>query len=385
MAIREPQKHTVDDDRAGRKLPDQTAQRSRFRPQFRKEDRREFRYWLSIAIATVLSWSFWLMPGAIRGWFADRCGELFYRASNTYPDNVRSNVKTVRAYSGSTEDTDATVRSIFRNSARNFMDLITMPRQSDEALLRSVKLVSGSWTSLDDALAEGKGGILVTGHIGCFDFIGQAISARNYTLTVVTGRTTSRFIFDGVTYLRGARDATMVEPTPSGVRRVMKALRRNEFAVFVTDRDFFQNGMDATFMGQKTTLPPGPIRIARETGAPLISIFTRRVKGGHELRIGQRFYVDKSDDMQADLAEGMKRLVKELESGISASLDQWAMFQRVWSDAERVPVRVFPVGSPLESELLERVASALPERDSRQGRGGKQAPRTSQQDEPPYR
>jgi len=260
------------------------------------------------------------------------------------------------------------------------MDLITMPRQSSKAILDSVRLVSGTWDTLDDALAAGKGGILFTGHVGCFDFIGQAISARGYKLTVVTGRTTSRFIFDGVTYLRGARGATMVEPTPSGVRNVMKALRRNEFAVFVTDRDFFQNGMDATFMGVDTTLPPGAIRIARETGAPLISIFTRRVKSGHELRIGKPFQVQKTPDMQADLAEGMKSLVAELETGISASLDQWVMFQRVWSDVERVPIRVFPVGSPLESELLERVASALPERESRAGKRDHQASGTSTDD-----
>lgn len=351
--------------------------RVKFRPQFRKEERREFRYWLSIAIAVFFSWAFWLIPGPVRGWFADRCGDMFYRSSKTYPDNVGSNVETVMLHAGTNQDREIIVRSVFRNSARNFMDLITMPRQSNKAFLNSVRLVSGSWATLDEAIAAGRGGILFTGHVGCFDFIGQAISARGYKLTVVTGRTTSRFIFDGVTYLRGARGATMVEPTPSGVRSVVKALRRNEFAVFVTDRDFFQNGMDATFMGVDTTLPPGAIRIARETGAPLISIFTRRVKSGHELRIGQPFHVRKTDDMQADLAEGMKSLVAELESGISASLDQWAMFQRVWSDVDRVPIRVFPVGSPLESELLERVASALPERETRPAKREHQSSVTS--------
>ncbi|CAN5776590.1 lipid A biosynthesis lauroyl acyltransferase [soil metagenome] len=358
----------------------QAMPRLKFGPQFRKEERREFRYWLSIAIAIFFSWAFWLIPGPFRGWFADRCGELFYRSSNTYPDSVRSNIETVMMHAGAAQDCEAVVRSIFRNSARNFMDLIAMPRQSSKAILDSVRLVSGTWDTLDDALAAGKGGILFTGHVGCFDFIGQAISARGYKLTVVTGRTTSRFIFDGVTYLRGARGATMVEPTPSGVRNVMKALRRNEFAVFVTDRDFFQNGMDATFMGVDTTLPPGAIRIARETGAPLISIFTRRVKSGHELRIGKPSLIRKTPDMQADLADGMKSLVAELETGITASLDQWVMFQRVWSDVERVPIRVFPVGSPLESELLERVASALPEREPRAGKREYQASGTSTED-----
>jgi KDO2-lipid IV(A) lauroyltransferase len=160
----------------------------------------------------------------------------------------------------------------------------------------------------------------------------------------------------------------MVEPTPSGVRSVMRAVRRNEFAVFVADRDFFQNGYDVTFMGQETTLPPGPVRIARETGAPIIPILTRRVRRGHTVSFGEVFHVERTQDMKADLAVGMSRLVAALERWIISSLDQWVMFQRVWPEQKHVPVRVFPVGSPLESELLERVATALPEIEGRTGK-----------------
>jgi KDO2-lipid IV(A) lauroyltransferase len=349
-----------------------SAPAPRARPQFRKEERRELRYLLSVGIAVALSWLFWLTPPPVRGWFADRCGDLFYRASSTYPRNVRENVEIVQAYSGRAgDDPEPLVRSIFRTSARNFMDLIIIPRHRKSTFLTSVRLREGSWRTLDDALAAGKGGLLVTGHLGCFDYIGQALVARDYKLTAVTGRTTSRFIFDGVTSLRGSRGLAMVEPTPSGVRAVMKAVRRNEFAVFVADRDFFQNGYDVTFMGQETTLPPGPVRIARETGAPIIPILSRRVPRGHEVSFGEPFFVERTDDMKADMAAGMERLVAALERWIIASLDQWVMFQRVWPEHRHVPVRVFPVGSPLESELLERVATVLPEIDSRSGRRGR--------------
>lgn len=338
------------------------------RPQFRKEERRELRYQLSVGIAMAFSWIFWLIPPRVRGWFADRCGDLFYRMSSTYPRNVRDNVRIVLAYMGRDVDPEPLVLSIFRTSARNFMDLIIIPRHRRETFLTSVRLTHGSWQTLDEALAAGKGGLLVSGHLGCFDYIGQAIAARGYKLTVVTGRTTSRFIFDGVTWLRASRGLELVEPTPSGVRAVMKAVRRNEFAVFVADRDFFQNGFDVTFMGEETTLPPGPVRIARETGAPIIPVVARRVRHGHEVSIGEPFHVARTADMKADMAAGMDRLVAALERFIPASLDQWVMFQRVWPAQKHVPVRVFPVGSPLESELLERVATVLPEIDHRGGR-----------------
>jgi KDO2-lipid IV(A) lauroyltransferase len=335
---------------------------TRKRPAFSREERHELRYQLSVTLATLLSWFCFLIPTPLRYGLAERLGALFYRASHAYRANVEANIRQVLGDEASDADVRLMTRSIFRASARNFMDLLTLPRRSSRSLLRTTHLVEGDRSLIDDALATGSGVILVTGHVGCFDFIGQSMSAYGLKLTVVTGRTTSRFIFDGVTRLRGARGATMVEPTPGGVRGVIRALRRGECAVLLADRDFFQNGREVTFFGRRTTLPPGPVRIARDTGAPLIPIFTRRARHGHELRIFPPIYVAKTKDVDADVQAGLEQLVPVLEKGISDAADQWVMFQRVWPDTPPEPVRVFPVGSPLESELLEKVASHLPER-----------------------
>lgn len=333
-------------------------------PLFRREQRHEVRYLMSVMIAELLSWTFWLIPHRVRGGMADRLADIVLRMSNTYRDNVKANVSQAAGAELPAEEVERITRSIFRTSARNFMDLITMPRHSRSWFLKSVHLSAGNWDTIDDAIASGKGVIFLTGHVGCFDFIGQAFWARGYKLTVVTGRTTSRFIFDGVTHLRSDKGATLVEPTPSGVRQVLKALHRGECAVILSDRDFFQSGREVRFFGKTTTLPPGIVRIARETGAVVIPIFTRRETRGHGLEILAPFTVERTRDVKADIDRGLVKVIEVLEHGIRSSLDQWAMFQRVWPEKAIEPVRVFPVGSPLESELLERVAAALPERGS---------------------
>jgi len=331
------------------------------RPLFRHEERHEFRYHLSISIAAALSWLAWLTPGPVRYWIADRIGEIFCRCTHTYRDNVESNVSQVIGPSDP-ERVNRAVISIFRMSARNFADLIILPRVSRDRLLNQVQVAKGSWQLVEDALAEGRGVIFVSAHLGCFDMVGAALWARGYKLTIVTGRTTSRFIFDGVTYLRASRGTTMIEPTPGGVRKVIRALRENECTVFVADRDYFQNGRPVTFFGRTTSLPPGPIRIARDTGAVVIPIMPRRIGNRHEIDLLEPFTVPKTDDFEADMDAGFGRLIPALEYGIRTRVDQWVMFQRTWRDIPAPAVRVFPVGSPLESELLEKVAQALPER-----------------------
>lgn len=328
---------------------------------FRREDHHEFRYQLSVFCAGLLSWIAFLIPSPIRRRIAMRCGMAFYRLSNTYRSNVESNVRQVLGEGADGRLVRATARSIFRNSALNFLELLTLPRRSRRYLVNATVVVEGDFAMINNAIATGRGVIFISGHIGCFDFIGQSLEAHGIQLTVVTGRTTSRFIFDGVTWLRGARGGSMVEPTPGGVVSVVRTLRKGGCAVFIADRDFFQNGREVSFFGQPTTLPPGPVRLARETGSIVIPIFSRRAGRVHEIRILEPMVFEKTPDVEADMDAGMQRMATVLEEGISSTLDQWAMFQRVWPERPPSAVRVFPVGSPLESELLERVANRLPE------------------------
>lgn len=331
------------------------------KPIFQREERDEFRTMLSIFIARVLSWLVLLIPGPIRNYLSLRAGSLAYRLSHGYRQNVESNVRTVTGKKSNDAEVRELTRAIFLTNALNFSDLLTLAWRSRNWFAKRTQVVTGSWDIIDKAREAGKGVILISGHVGCFDFIGQAVAAHGYPLTIVTGRTTSRFVFDGVTWLRGRRGSNLVEPTPSGVRQVIRALRRNEATVFVVDRDFFENGHEVEFFGHKTTLPPGAVRIARDTGAPIIPIFTRRSSSGHEVRIGDPIHIEKTRDVKSDVARGMKQLVPVLEHGIASCLEQWVMFQRVWPEVAPDPIRIFPTGSPLESPLLEKVAQALPE------------------------
>lgn len=339
-----------------------TPKTTKSSPSFRREERDEFRTMLSIFLARIISWAVLLMPGPIRNYVALRLGSLSFRLSHGYRQNVESNVRVVTGRTTNDQEVRELTRSIFLTNALNFMDLLTLSWRSRNWFNRGALVVYGDWSVVDKALEQGKGVIFVSAHVGCFDFIGQAIRAQGYPLTVVTGRTTSRFVFDGVTWLRGRRGAHMVEPTPSGIRHVIRALRNNECAVLVADRDFFENGYEVEFFGQVTTLPPGAVRLARDTGAAIVPMFTRRTSRGHEVRIMSPMHVEKTRDVQADVAAGMEQLVPVLEEGIGSALEQWVMFQRVWPEVAPDPIRIFPTGSPLESPLLERVAQKLPER-----------------------
>lgn len=335
---------------------------------FRRERPRELRYKLAVGIANVVSRVVSWMPDRLRDGLADRAGDLWVRSTPVYRANVIANLGQVMGPETSRPTLEAMARGIFRMSARNFAELLRLRHLSPAELIALVPLSAASLAVLRDARARGQGVIIATAHMGPFDLLGHAIAAQGVPMTVITGRTTSRFVFDAVTHLRHSHDLRMVEPTPGGVRRVVRALRQGEIAGFVVDYDFFQNGIRMPFFGRETTLPPGAIRIARDTGALVVPMFPRRTSDGYKLTVGEPFEVLKTRDIDGDVLAGMDVLKSRLEAGIGATPDQWVLFQRAWPLEPAAPVRVFPIGSPLESELLKRVDAVLPPpRDNRDG------------------
>jgi KDO2-lipid IV(A) lauroyltransferase len=337
---------------------------------FRRERPRELRYKLATGMADVVSRIVSWVPDRIRDGIADLIGDVWIRLTPVYRANVIANVGQVLGPETSRPELEAMARQIFRMSSRNFGELLRLRHLSREELTALLPISMHDLSVFRDARDRGQGIVIATAHMGAFDLIGHAVAAEGVPLTVITGRTTSRFVFDAVTHLRRSHNVNLVEPTPAGVRQVIRALRRGEIAGFLVDYDFFQNGLPVSFFGRETTLPPGPIRIARDTGALVVPAFARREASGHEITLGEPFTVPKTADLDADVAAGMEILKSRIEEGIGASPEQWVLFQRAWPLEPSPPVRVFPVGSPLESELLKRVDAVLPPpREERLGHG----------------
>ena len=298
------------------------------------------------------------LPLRVGYWCADRAGDVFYRFSPGYRGNVVANLQHVLGQDADLAALRALARTTFRYSARNFYDLLRLPRLSTEAIDATVRLI-GSWQPVDAALARGKGVIFVTGHLGAFDVAGQLIPLHGYRCVLVTVRTVSEFVHEAVTYLRASKGFALEEATPGGLRRLMRALRQGQTIGLASDRDFLRNGVPVTFFGEETTLPPGAVRLALETGAAIVVLICRRHDRAHTLLLEEPFWLAKTGDLAADMQRGLRRIAEQLEHHIRATPEQWVMFQRVWPATPPPAIAVFPVGSPLEGRVLGGEASSL--------------------------
>lgn len=116
---------------------------------------------------------------------------------------------------------------------------------------------------------------------------------------------------------------------------MIRLLNRGEMIILLSDRDFFLSGRETMFFDEPTTLPIGAVRLARDTGAPIIPFFAYRRKRGNDLVIREPIMVPRTENREADVAAGLDQVARELEQAIRKAPDQWVLFQRVWPEDHR--------------------------------------------------
>ena len=165
---------------------------------------------------------------------------------------------------------DARVRETFANFGAFFADLLTLNRRPG-ADLRAYVASSEGEHHLDAAIAAGRGVVLLTAHLGNWEFAGRLLSSRG-------GRHRSRGALRRAG--RGARGLPASRQPAAPLRDaasrrstlgLLAALRRAELVAMQADRPSGGRG-DAIvpFFGEPAAFPLGPFVLARATGAAVI-------------------------------------------------------------------------------------------------------------------
>src|SRR6185503_886038 len=90
---------------------------------------------------------------------------------------------------------------------------------------------------LDDALTEGKGAIVISGHVGNWEILGQAIAAAGYPLATIATPFYDPRITRWLEQWRTRRGLRIVWRDGNSGKAILRALRRNHLMGFLIDQD----------------------------------------------------------------------------------------------------------------------------------------------------
>jgi KDO2-lipid IV(A) lauroyltransferase len=243
-----------------------------------------------------------------------------------------------------------TVREVYRNACRNYVDLFRIPHVRLEDLERQV-LIQGEHY-FDHAYLQGRGVIVATMHLGNFSLLVQMAARRNLPMMVLVEPLRPERLFRLVAGLRASKGLIMMPATPGGVKAAIRVLKEGGLVGIATDRDLQHNGITVDFCGSPTRLPIGAIELAQRTGAALLPAFGPRL-GFRRYAIMIEPAIElpqpRPGERRADIVPlALQHLAAVNEVYLRRFPGQWVVFERIWPPAE--PVR-------LEAETIEADAA----------------------------
>jgi KDO2-lipid IV(A) lauroyltransferase len=209
--------------------------------------------------------------GAALGW-------LVYLCAPGYAAKLRENLLQSRLW----KDERDYQRLLRANVAENGKATAEVPaiwfrRQQDAAaLIRSVH----GWDAIEQARGAGRGLVLLTPHLGCFEVIAQYLALR-FPLTVLYRPPNYRLLEPAMLQGRSRTQLHLASTDLAGVRTLLKALRRGEAIGILPDQvPSAGEGEWAAFFGRPAYTMTLASRLVDSTGAGWFLTYAKRLARG---------------------------------------------------------------------------------------------------------
>jgi KDO2-lipid IV(A) lauroyltransferase len=222
-------------------------------------------------------------------------------------------------------------RMMFRNFAKYLVDFFRFEKLNREYIDKNIKLENLRY--FDEALAKGKGVVVLTAHLGNWELGGVVIAQLGYPFWAVALPHKNKKVNDFFDAQRNKKGVKVIA-MGKAVRSCITEIRKNHMVALVGDRDFTEKGILIDFFGRPTHFPEGPAALSLMTGASIVPGFMlRNPDNSFTLRIEKPIEFTPTGDKIKDLADLIKVYKVVIEDYIYKYPDQWYVFRRFWAES----------------------------------------------------
>jgi lauroyl/myristoyl acyltransferase len=280
-------------------------------------------YLLRIASVVV-----WLVPPRLAYWLCSMIGGVVFGLNHSVRGAVLDNLRHVLPHATHRQRRQM-ARRIVRNVAKNYYDLLRLPHMKVSDLERTITLVGGEY--MDQALAQGRGLIITSGHMGNFSIVAQLAAERGYKVTIIAEDIEPPKLYDYVNHLRERFGLRMIKLGSAQALTIYRILKNNEILMLATDRDVADDGVPTIFFDALADMPPGPITLALRLNTPLVHGYTyRKPDSTSFVELAPPLEMVRTGDRDVDLKINMRKMAQILEEQILRNPSQWVVLQKIW-------------------------------------------------------
>ncbi len=222
------------------------------------------------------------------------------------------------------------VRESFVNLARNMLDILYMPNLNEKNLSEYIEIEN--LERMRTALLGGQGVVVLTGHVGTWEWLSAAFSLNGMPVTAIAKLQPNAEYSRALDDLRATIHVEIFNRGTNELRAAGRALKEGKILGFLADQDAGPGGAFINFLGKTASTPLGPAVFARRFNAPVVPAFIlRKENGRHIVKIGEIMHFEDTGDTDADLLRFTEKMTKILEEVIRENPTQWLWFQKRWN------------------------------------------------------
>ena len=225
------------------------------------------------------------------------------------------------------------VRSSYTNLGRSVGEFVSAAKK--KADMGALVEFHGE-EHLQEALARGRGVILLSAHMGNWELGAAAVAARGYPMNGIGADQRD----DRITQLIiDTREEYGVKTVSKGfdLKSALRCLQRGEILAILVDQDAGKNGIILPFLGLPASTPYGPVKMAQHLRSAILPVFMIRRENSiyHDLHIlpspWEKGYPEREESMES----AMGRCNEILSDWISRYPEQWMWLSRRWASTEK--------------------------------------------------
>ncbi|MEZ5276084.1 MAG: hypothetical protein R3F07_06880 [Opitutaceae bacterium] len=218
-------------------------------------------------------------------------------------------------------------RQVFRNLGHSAADFMIAQSITTKEELEEVLSVEGQ-EHLEKAYRQGRGVVVVTCHLSCFELLGVYCALR-YPTYIVGARIDDEKLNAILLKSRERLGATNIYKGEANLA-LFKALKKGALLGLLIDQDIKVKSVFVDFFGRPASTPVGPALLAQRTGAVCLGAGIRRIGRKQHLTFTPEIEIARTGDTEADLLTNTRRFSEVTETFIRQAPTQWVWMHRRW-------------------------------------------------------
>ena len=221
---------------------------------------------------------------------------------------------------------EQTTRAAYAHLGREAIATIRLGRATREQVLDRTTVIG--LAELQAALAEGKGVVVASGHIGNHELGAAALAARGIPLDIVVQQQNNPLFDEALNDARRRLGLRIIDRFQAQ-RLAIKALRSGRAVAFAADQNAGRTGVFVPFFGKLASTHRGAALFAVKMGAPLFLGTSVRKGETYEVTL-ERVDVDRNGALDDVVYNLTAAFTQRLEEVVRAAPEQYLWLHRRW-------------------------------------------------------